>query len=141
MALGRRSTRLLCLFQGEIMRSFSGGAVSKRVAALASLFWLAWAPMVLAQNEPTAKAPETKLGAAQDHGLPQVRKINEEIRRVWEDNKLRPAVQATDGEWCRRVYLDVLGRVPSVTELREFLSSKESDRKAKLVNKLLYDSA
>ena len=35
----------------------------------------------------------------------------------------------------------MLGRVPSVTELREFLSSKESDKKAKLVAKILYDGA
>ena len=36
-------------------------------------------------------------------------------------------------------FLDVLGRVPSVQELREFLGSKEEDKKAKLVDKLLYD--
>jgi len=60
---------------------------------------------------------------------------------VWDDNKLHAAPPATDGEWCRRVYLDVLGRVPSVTELRDFLTSKEADRKAKLVSKILYDSA
>jgi hypothetical protein len=74
-----------------------------------------------------------------DYGLPQVKVINKEIRQVWTDNNLRPSPQATDGEWCRRVYLDVLGRVPSVNELREFLSSKEADKKAKLVSKLLYD--
>ena len=54
---------------------------------------------------------------------------------------MKPSPPATDGEWCRRVFLDVLGRVPSVTELREFLSSKEADKKAKLVSKILYDSA
>src|SRR5439155_12252988 len=96
----------------------------------------------LGQSETPAKSPpESKSGGASDHGVPQVKRINEEIRRVWEDNKLKPSTAATDGEWCRRVYLDVLGRVPSVTELREFLASKEADRKAKLVSKILYDSA
>jgi hypothetical protein len=84
---------------------------------------------------------EPKSSSAADHGIPQVKRINEEIRRVWEDNKLKPSAPATDAEWCRRVYLDVLGRVPSVTELREFISSKEADKKAKLVSKILYDSA
>jgi hypothetical protein len=92
-------------------------------------------------DTPAKSGSEAKSGAANDHGVPQVRRINEEIRRVWEDNKLKPSQPATDGEWCRRVFLDVLGRVPSVTELRDFLSSKEADKKAKLVSKLLYDSA
>src|SRR5688572_24754856 len=77
----------------------------------------------------------------QNQTLPQIRRINEEIRRVWDDHKLHPSQAATDGEWCRRVYLDVLGRVPSVQELRDFVTSREADKKAKLVNKLLNDDA
>ncbi len=93
-----------------------------------------------AQSETDAKPEAPKASAGNDHGIPQVRRINDEIRQVWEDNKLRPSAPASDAEWCRRVFLDVLGRVPSVNELRDF--HKESgDKKAKLVNKLLYDSA
>jgi hypothetical protein len=88
--------------------------------------------------EPASSARVTSKGGP-DHGIPQVRKINEEVRQVWADHKLNPAQAATDGEWCRRVYLDVLGRIPSVQELREFVTSRESDKKAKLVNKLLND--
>src|SRR5262245_28135522 len=83
---------------------------------------------VIAQSPIESKAVGSKSGA--DHGIPQVRKINEEIRRVWDDHKLHPSSPAIDGEWCRRLYLDLLGRVPTVHELREFLSSKESDKKA-----------
>jgi hypothetical protein len=85
--------------------------------------------------------PQTGKLTAPEQGIPQVRRINEEIRRVWEDNKLRPSAAATNGEWCRRVYLDILGRVPTVQELREFLTGKDSGNKAKLVNKLLHDAA
>src|SRR5262245_2862233 len=101
------------------------------IAALA----LAFVAPLFAQSETDAK-PAAPKPAGNDHGIPQVRRINEEIRKVWEDNKLRPSVAATDNEYCRRVYLDVLGRIPTVTELREFLQSKESDKKAKLVNKI-----
>jgi len=100
----------------------------------------ALAVTAFAQSETDAK-PAAPKPAGNDHGIPQVRRINEEIRKVWEDNKLRPSAPATDNEWCRRVYLDVLGRIPTVTELREFLQSKESDKKAKLVTKILYDTA
>jgi hypothetical protein len=78
-------------------------------------------------------------GSSPDYGLAQVRQINDEIRRVWTDHQMSPSPAATDGEWCRRVYLDIVGRVPSVQELREFLASREADKKAKLVNKLLHD--
>src|SRR5688572_16510326 len=83
----------------------------------------------------TPKADPT--GSAPDYGLPQVRFINEQIRQVWTDNQMSPSPPATDGEWCRRVFLDVLGRTPSVQELREFTGSKEPDKKAKLVTKML----
>lgn len=76
---------------------------------------------------------------AKDFGLPQVRMINQEISQVWKDNSLTPSPVAPDGEWCRRLYLDVLGRIPSVEELREFVQSKEPDKKSKQVAKLLYD--
>src|SRR5262249_44966567 len=92
-------------------------------------FALAFAAPLLAQTETDAK-PTAPKSAGNDHGIPQVRRINEEIRKVWEDNKVRPSAPASDNEYCRRVYLDVLGRIPTVTELREFLQSKESDKKA-----------
>jgi hypothetical protein len=87
----------------------------------------------------TPKASTTAKAGPTDYGLPQVAKINEQIRQVWTDNSMAPSAPATDGEWCRRVYLDVLGRVPSVSELKEFVTSREADRKAQLVNKLLHD--
>ncbi|MFP6750409.1 MAG: DUF1549 domain-containing protein [Pirellulaceae bacterium] len=71
--------------------------------------------------------------------IPEVQRINEEIRKVWTDYEISPSTRATDGEWCRRVYLDVIGRVPSVEELKEFRSSSDEDKRQKLVNKLLYD--
>jgi hypothetical protein len=109
---------------------------------IACVFSFGMAGLLFGQAD-TASKPASAKGSAPDHGLPQVRRINEEIRRVWEDHKLHPSSAATDGEWCRRVYLDVLGRIPSVPELREFLTSKEKDseKKAKLVAKLLTDDA
>jgi hypothetical protein len=71
--------------------------------------------------------------------LPQVAKINEEIRQVWSEYEITPSRHADDGEWCRRVYLDILGRIPSVEELNAFVSSKDENKKADLVNMLLHD--
>lgn len=71
--------------------------------------------------------------------LPQVDEINRQIRGVWDEYGLRPSEPATDNEWCRRVYLDLLGRIPSVEELQEFLDSRSRNKREELVNKLLYD--
>jgi hypothetical protein len=63
--------------------------------------------------------------------------INEQIRAGWKDAGIGPSAPATDGEWCRRVYLDILGRVPTVEELKAYLASGGPDKKAKLVEKLM----
>jgi hypothetical protein len=88
---------------------------------------------------PEKSAKPAKYEPAADFNIPQVAFINKEIRQVWTDNNLTPSPPALDQEWCRRVYLDIIGRIPSVQELREFVTSKETDKKVKLVSKLLYD--
>ena len=42
--------------------------------------------------------------------------INEMIRKQWVASGVEPSAVATDGEWFRRVFLDMLGRIPSVEE-------------------------
>ena len=74
-----------------------------------------------------------------DYGIPEVNIINEQIRQGWDDYEIRPSILATDGEWCRRVFLDIIGRVPSVTELRDFVKDKDPLKKKKLVTQLLND--
>ena len=63
--------------------------------------------------------------------------INGQIRKGWTDAKITPAPSATDGEWCRRVFLDIVGRVPSVDELSNFVADKSPAKKAALVDRLL----
>ncbi|MEL7497109.1 MAG: DUF1549 domain-containing protein [Planctomycetota bacterium] len=68
-----------------------------------------------------------------------VEQINLLVEQVWQDYELKPSRMATDGEWCRRVFLDIIGRVPSVEEATAFIESREDDKKKKLVDSLLYD--
>ena len=93
----------------------------------------------------TAPANETKpkttsgKAAAGTYGMPQVEAINESVRKSWADHHLNPSPMANDGEWCRRVYLDIIGRIPSVEELTAFLSNRKPNKKLDLVNQLLGD--
>ncbi len=71
-------------------------------------------------------------------GLPEaVVIINEEIRKSWADHHLTPSGPASDGEWCRRVYLDVIGRIPTLDELNHFLADHSPNRRVNLVDRLL----
>lgn len=52
-----------------------------------------------------------------------VQKIDAEFERTWSDEEVVPAQPASDAEFLRRVYLDVIGRIPAVSEARQFLAS------------------
>ena len=97
---------------------------------------LAVTATVMSLDISTAQAQRRGSSTSQ---LPQVAEIDRQIRAVWTEYGLRPSEPATEGEWCRRVYLDLLGRIPTVEELQEHLSSKSRNRREELVNRLLYD--
>ena len=42
-----------------------------------------------------------------------------------------------DATFLRRVYLDVIGTLPTADEARQFLADKRADKRAKLVEALL----
>jgi hypothetical protein len=74
-----------------------------------------------------------------DSIVPQIAFINEQIEAVWDDSGLKPAAAASDGEWCRRVYLDLIGRIPTLAELEDYLKTRERNRATRLVDRLLGD--
>ena len=63
--------------------------------------------------------------------------IDRLLEGAWKKAGVKPAKPATDEEYLRRAYLDLLGRIPSVQEARAFLSTRESDKREKLVDYLL----
>ena len=74
-----------------------------------------------------------------DHPIPQVAAINQKIWQSWHDHNLTPSAVARENEWCRRVYLDLIGRIPTIDELKTFEKDRQEDRKLNLVNTLLYN--
>ncbi|MCA9058839.1 MAG: DUF1549 domain-containing protein, partial [Planctomycetaceae bacterium] len=63
--------------------------------------------------------------------------INQQIRQGWEDNEIEPSEVATDEEWVRRVYLDVVGRIPTLEEVKEFLEDESPRKRSALIDRLL----
>ena len=48
-----------------------------------------------------------------------------------------PSETCSDADYLRRLYLDVIGTLPTADEAREFLSDKRPDKRARLVDQLL----
>ena len=50
-------------------------------------------------------------------------RIDQHLARHWESRDIQPAPPCTDSEFLRRAYLDLIGRVPRVSEVREYLDT------------------
>src|SRR5205807_1573571 len=50
---------------------------------------------------------------------------------------IAPSELADDADYLRRVYIDVIGTLPTAAEARRFLADKRTDKRARLVDELL----
>ncbi|HTD67634.1 MAG TPA: DUF1549 domain-containing protein, partial [Candidatus Limnocylindria bacterium] len=55
----------------------------------------------------------------------------------WKENRIKTASPTSERTWCRRVYLDLAGRIPTQSELDEFLGSRSKTKRSVLVDRLL----
>jgi hypothetical protein len=71
---------------------------------------------------------------------PQTQIINEELAKAWKAVDLKPSKKASDFEFVRRVFIDIVGRIPTAEEVKDFAEADGSpNKRAKLVHRLLYD--
>jgi hypothetical protein len=63
--------------------------------------------------------------------------IDQMIEAAWKKAGVKPTRPASDEEFLRRAYLDLVGRIPNVQEARSFLQTKERDKREKLVAYLI----
>lgn len=70
---------------------------------------------------------------------PRRQTIDAELKMAWEREKVAPAARSTDSEFLRRVYLDLVGTVPSYEEATKFLADVDTSKRAKLIDRLLAD--
>lgn len=59
------------------------------------------------------------------------------IAESWQIHGVQPANSVEESLWCRRVYLDLAGRIPSQQEADAFLALPEANRREALVDQLL----
>lgn len=108
-------------------------------------------PMLqLHQDGTVSQVSDQPLVAAKPRELPPVEKlpanasdeavvtfINHRIQDGWQAANISPSPEATDAEWVRRVYLDVIGRIPTTAEAERFLKSSQPDKHQRLIENLL----
>ncbi len=50
---------------------------------------------------------------------------------------VKSAAKTTDEQFIRRVFIDITGKLPTPTDVNEFLADKAADKRAKLIDRLL----
>src|SRR5437016_2036231 len=66
--------------------------------------------------------------------------IDRLLQAYYETHRLKPAKPVSDRVFVRRAYLDAIGLLPMPEELDEFLADKRSDKRDRLVKRLLADN-
>jgi Protein of unknown function (DUF1549)/Protein of unknown function (DUF1553) len=94
---------------------------------------IAWLPLasIAFSSEPQAAAAKL-LSPAETAA-----RIDQLFEASWKANEVIPAPRADDYEFLRRVYLDLAGRIPAVSETRQFLEDSDPDKRRKRVEQLL----
>jgi len=76
--------------------------------------------------------------AADTTTSPQTQMINEQIAAGYVKAEIKkPAAKATDDEYLRRAFIDLIGRIPTVEEVLDFQQDKTADKRQKLIHRLL----
>src|SRR5262249_53973592 len=99
-------------------------AVEKQWDARSDLYQL------LASAKPTSDAEA--LTAEQ-----LAQQIDAILAEAWKSAGVAPAPPTTDAQFVRRVYLDLIGRIPSVAETLAFVDDQRPDKRRQLVEELL----
>ena len=82
-----------------------------------------------------ARAAEVPVSAP-----PQAAVINEELSKAWATAELKPSKKASDYEFVRRAFIDIVGRIPTAEEVRDFAEAdKRPTKRAQLIHRLLYE--
>src|SRR5262245_12369319 len=85
------------------------------------------AVLCLALAPAGAGAGAPKKGAVLDAAALAAR-IDAHVAAKWKEAQVVPAARADDAEFLRRLSLDLIGRIPTVSEVHDFLADPAPDK-------------
>ena len=106
-------------------------------AAIGAMAALALLAACTGAGPDSAKGKATASGRDKEAKAGKLSVIDEMLQSSWKAAKVKPSAGATDAEFLRRAYLDLLGRIPNVEEASSFLDAKDAGKRTKLVEHLL----
>ncbi len=83
----------------------------------------------------TVEAPKSQAPKVARHFDSGVQAIDALVAEGWERTGVKPAPAVDDATWCRRLYLDLVGRIPTQAEVADFTST--GSKREALVDKFL----
>jgi hypothetical protein len=99
------------------------------------------APAVATAAIPTGSAATPKTTADSGPAAQQPKEIvafvNARLRQAWKTAGVQPSPRASDSEWLRRVYLDIVGHIPPEAAVDAFLEDSSQSKRAEIVGQLL----
>ena len=72
-----------------------------------------------------------------DSAVQIVAGIDAAFTDAWTREDVTPAAVSSDSEYLRRLHLDLAGRIPAVSTVREFLADESKEKRAEIVDDLL----
>jgi hypothetical protein len=84
-----------------------------------------------------AEIAPVRMSESDKDALALAAKIDELIGAKWKEKGIKPAELSDDGEFLRRVYLDLVGHVPQLLETGNFLDKRWEDKRWQLVKTLV----
>lgn len=101
----------------------------------ASLLTTSFASAAKKASSPVKRSSVTSV--PRSRALAAARQIDRLIAADYAKHNVKPNKPASDAVFVRRIYLNVIGRIPTRTETLAFLNSKDKNKRAKLIDKLL----
>ncbi|SFH55428.1 Protein of unknown function [Planctomicrobium piriforme] len=98
---------------------------------------VAIAALLVVAGQAIAAPPQTEFSTGLSDRVVQF--VDQQIAQGWEDNDVKASPVASDAEWVRRVYLDIVGHIPPAAKAEAFIADTSPDKRSKLIDELLSD--